>query len=726
VRLRASLLLCISASWMVVPAHAAAQLVQAYSTVEARPVAPGVTHEKGTAEASAGTQQVNVLTVAPSAAEVHFETSLPAGKVSARETVTAQAARRSAEGHRVIGAVNANLWSTWGDFTAGTLAYSPIGLSIADGELVTSPWGAAPAFGVTADGTALAGSPFQAVQVGFPDGTVRWINEVNRRRDPEELNLFTSRFDTHTWTDGLGVEVVLDTGGATLAPEGFLETTVVEVRPDVGDAPIAAGQFVLSGSGSPTAWLRDLQPGDPVTFSTFIDGSWAGVKEAVGGAEMLVVGGVLQTYSPRRPDAVLKPQPRTAVGVRADGGVVMVVVDGRSSLSKGVTNAEMGELLISLGATDVVNLDGGGSSTMAVRRPGDLDATMANRGSDGGERTVSTSLQLVSTTPTTEMTNVVISTGSDNVYVDETHQLVAKGHDANLNGIELDQSLASWTKSGDAATLSPTGVLYAASVGSIELGLTWGNGETGVFTTSRTLAIERDGAPPIVTPPTASFAPDPQAGTGSMGVTVSWAAADTAGAVVSMALQRRVDNGSWSGIALSSPLATATRRALNFGHRYQFRVRATDDSGNRSAWAYGPIYRIENIPIPSTTISQYGSWVTKATSKAIGGSFSRSDVRMNPQPWAAGAFTGIQAALVSVKAPKSGFLQVNYDGSELGVTNLYRSAKQMRSVVFMTQITDADQPTQQHWLDVRNVSSPARPFVDLDSLLVLVAELPAV
>ncbi|MEO6350495.1 MAG: phosphodiester glycosidase family protein [Candidatus Limnocylindrales bacterium] len=723
-RLRVALLMCICASWIIVPAHAAAQILQAYSVLESGPVAPGVTHESGTAEASAGTQQVNVLTVAPGASDVHFETSLPMDRVSARESVTAQALRRSSEGQRVIGAVNANLWSTWGDFTTEAIAYSPIGLSIVKGELITSQWGFQPAFGERGDGSRVVGAPFQGVEVTFPDDTTQWIQEVNSRRDPEQMNLYTPRFDTHTWTDALGVEVVLETGGATLTPQGVIEATVVEVRADIGDAPIGPTQFVLSAAGTPAEWLRPLLPGDEVTISTHTAPEWTDVSEAVGGAELLVADGVLQTYSPRRPDAVLKPQPRTAIGIRDDGGIVLVVVDGRSSLSRGVTNAEMGELLISLGVVDAVNLDGGGSTTMAVRRPGDLDVSVANRPSDGVQRTVSTSLQLVSTSLTTEMTKVVISTGSDNVYVDETHQLVAKGHDANFNGIELDQTLAAFSKTGDAATLSSTGLLYAVSVGQIELGLVYG--ELGEFTTTRTLDIERDGAPPIVSPPTASLAFDAQAGTSTMGVNVAWAATDVAGVVASMQLQRRVDDGSWSGTPLPSPLETSLRRVLTYGRRYQFRVRATDDSGNRSAWTYGPIYRVDNIAIPSVAIPDYGTWVTKATSKAIGGSFSRSDVRIKPQPWAAGAFTGIQAALISVKAPKSGFVQVHYDGSDLGSTSLYRSTKQMRSVVFMTQIADADQPTQQHWLDLRNVSSSSRPFVDLDSLLVLVADLPAI
>jgi hypothetical protein len=77
--------------------------------------------------------------------------------------------------------------------------------------------------------------------------------------------------------------------------------------------------------------------------------------------------------------------PRTLAGVRADGGLLLVTVDGRRpGWSAGVTLPEAARVMRSLGARDALNLDGGGSTAMVVR------GRTVNRPSDqAGERPVS-------------------------------------------------------------------------------------------------------------------------------------------------------------------------------------------------------------------------------------------------------------------------------------------------------------------------------------------------
>ena len=74
--------------------------------------------------------------------------------------------------------------------------------------------------------------------------------------------------------------------------------------------------------------------------------------------------------------------------MKKDGTVLVLVVDGRSTDSKGLTLQELATYFLRLGARDAVNLDGGGSSEMVI------NGEIVNKPSDGRERPVSMALGL--------------------------------------------------------------------------------------------------------------------------------------------------------------------------------------------------------------------------------------------------------------------------------------------------------------------------------------------
>jgi uncharacterized protein (TIGR03382 family) len=116
---------------------------------------------------------------------------------------------------------------------------------------------------------------------------------------------------------------------------------------------------------------------------------WA--REVVSGHPTLLVAG-----NPRdnNGDALCTARhPRTVLGFSADKQkLYLAVVDGRATNRIGMTCDELGALLKGLGASDAVNLDGGGSSAMWVAGPGVL-----NFPSDGAQRVVANHLAIHAT-----------------------------------------------------------------------------------------------------------------------------------------------------------------------------------------------------------------------------------------------------------------------------------------------------------------------------------------
>ncbi len=106
------------------------------------------------------------------------------------------------------------------------------------------------------------------------------------------------------------------------------------------------------------------------------------IENVVGGRPALIRDG--EIVAPTGGTLCASRHPRTAVGLSADGRtLLLVVVDGRSALSAGMTCRELAGFMRELGAHDALNLDGGGSSALWIRGRG-----VVNRPSDGMERAV--------------------------------------------------------------------------------------------------------------------------------------------------------------------------------------------------------------------------------------------------------------------------------------------------------------------------------------------------
>lgn len=140
---------------------------------------------------------------------------------------------------------------------------------------------------------------------------------------------------------------------------------VVSVSDTVGSGAIAAGSTVLVGREAGADELRALAVGDRVSVHYGLDSDGTPFRFAVGGAPILRDGATLPGV-----DAVTAAT-RTGAGVSADGRhLYLVTLDGSTESGAGLTLAQLADLLASFGASDGINLDGGGSTTCAARIDG--------------------------------------------------------------------------------------------------------------------------------------------------------------------------------------------------------------------------------------------------------------------------------------------------------------------------------------------------------------------
>lgn len=191
---------------------------------------------------------------------------------------------------------------------------------------------------------------------------------------------------------------------------------------------IPADGFVLLGREAGAAALRSLTVGDPVDLRYQLRGLGDEAPGfAVGGRSVLVRGGVVQQVD----DVALHP--RTAVGFSSDRKrMFLAQVDGRQALSRGMTLRELAEHLRSLGATDALELDGGGSATLVARRPGEAVTTVENHPSDGREREVANSVGLFAAAGSGRARGFWVQpAGGSRVFPGLTRRLGARAHDEN-------------------------------------------------------------------------------------------------------------------------------------------------------------------------------------------------------------------------------------------------------------------------------------------------------
>ena len=347
------------------PVPAALHVPDVWTTLQAYPIAPGVSFEQFTLTGARGVTRGQLVRIDPATPGVGLD--LVSGENVASRHVVADMMDPNA----VVG-VN-------GDFFDIRDTEAPLGVAkdrqrgIMNG--VESGWNAA--FWIDPDGSPHIGDLYaDAVLRQRRDLDITTVNSPSVR--PGQVGLYTEKWGTLTKyrvVDGQRhrVRMVVVRHGRVVSNRSRFPGS------------LRVSDLVLVGRGSGAGRLARLRAGQRLSAAVSLSRDVA----------MAVTGNTFVLRDGRRvskDDVDLHP--RTAIGIDHDTGqLLLLVVDGRQDFSRGLTMKELAKLFERLGAEDALNLDGGGSSIMLGRQP---DGTLAvlNSPSDGHPRPVANGLEV--------------------------------------------------------------------------------------------------------------------------------------------------------------------------------------------------------------------------------------------------------------------------------------------------------------------------------------------
>ena len=409
------------------------------------PIAPGVLRYKYEVSRDKKNAQTNVVTVDLNNPYIKINTVAGGGTYTNKATVSQMADRTNA-----VALVN-------GDFFTMQLQGVPLGASIIDGDMKSSPavltdiW----SFGIDENNTAFIDSTKFVGSVTAPNGksypidglnkTFYWYQPSKEYSHESKIQMYNSFWSSKSRGDKTAGEVLLS------------EDNVVEqivYRKNI-DMKIPEGKKILQVSGGSERFMREnVKVGDKLQINTNIEPnrSW---KMMIGGHALLVENGAIKKYT-KDVNSIGGVRARTAVGISQDGKTVYIVsAEGRTNRSPGLSLNELSQFMLDLGAYKAMNLDGGGSTAMAVRNLGDLKRTrVTNPEKNAGERKVVNGLGVFNTTTNTGVISDVKFESDLNTIVGEQLNLKLKsGWDEFLNPIDIKDRTYTVTDNSNGANI---------------------------------------------------------------------------------------------------------------------------------------------------------------------------------------------------------------------------------------------------------------------------------
>lgn len=374
-------------------------------------------------------------------------TVLTDDKLSSRDTLSNLLDKNNAD-HSVVAAINSDFFDTANNTTMGNL--------VLDGKVLTTSVGSNEfaSFNVTKDNVPYIGyinSPNNSFTNGIYTQKLTYINKPYLSYDRSIL--FTSDWALQSYGKTLDIDIL-----EILVQNGAIK----EIRRKGAPFTIPPNGYVIAcvGNDINTA-LQNFKVGDPITINYDVNFRFMDLSIG-GGAQIVANGKVLEVFSQN----ISGKHPRTSAGISKDRKeLIMVTIDGRSSSFRGVTQTELGNIMIGLGAYEAINLDGGGSTQMVVQSPWETKPTTVNSPSDGSERKMYTGLAVAKIlSPNPVLLQTKIDLDSPNLVLGTKTPIDLKAIDSNYVPLEVNKDNISWTLSGIEGKIE-NGILITQSEG---------------------------------------------------------------------------------------------------------------------------------------------------------------------------------------------------------------------------------------------------------------------
>ena len=341
---------------------------------------------------------------------------------------------------------------------------SPVGMEIVDGELQSTP-ATEEAMNVLyqlkEDGALYLNNFSFDITVTAPNGVSEKVSAVNKYDDLRGMVMYTDAWNNLSLgTSGSIQEVVVDAEG-----------TVIDKRWDKEPAEIPEGGYILTCDLTMNTFTDDnLQVGDKVTLNVSTTPDLQKIDNAVGGGAIILAEGVVPSKFSHN---ISGYQPRSAVGIDKTGKIVtLVAVDGRRSGAKGMTQTQLGYLMADLGCYSALNLDGGGSTLMAVKKDGEQQ--VVNQPTDGGYRAVTNSIGITTDAEISELARVEIKTDDTNVFKNTSRWVWLEGYDKYDHKLEIDASQVTWSVTAGEGRMEGD-LFYPSAAGNAEITANYGD-----------------------------------------------------------------------------------------------------------------------------------------------------------------------------------------------------------------------------------------------------------